>query len=272
MAPVENLLYGPDRKMESMMPEAIRAPTIAQAIASHLEKLILEGALRPGERLLAERDLAERLGVSRPSLREALDSLVRRGLLLTGRTGTHVAQFMSPLMKPLATLMQDNPRVTADYFEFRRIQEAHAARLAAQRATDVDRQAIRECIKRMNKAHALEDPTQEGEADVDLHLLIYEATHNVVLLHIMRAMANLLCNNIFYSRAQLYLREGVRDQLLKQHLNLAEAIVAGKVNEAEAAAAEHIRFTFETVEDIRRDETRLETALSRVNRNDFVAI
>jgi GntR family transcriptional repressor for pyruvate dehydrogenase complex len=126
-------------------------------------------------------------------------------------------------------------------------------------------------MERMKKAHRLEDPTQEGDADVDLHLLIYEASHNVVLLHIMRALADLLRNDIFYNRAQLYLREGVRDQLLEQHLAIARAVIAGKPKDAEAAAAEHIRFTFETVEEIRRDTARLETSLSRVNRNDFLA-
>jgi GntR family transcriptional repressor for pyruvate dehydrogenase complex len=114
-------------------------------------------------------------------------------------------------------------------------------------------------------------PPQEGAADVELHLLIYEASHNVISLHVMRALADLLRNNIFYNRAQLYLREGVRDQLLQQHLALVEAVIAGKAREAEAAAAEHIRFTFETVEEIRRDSARLETSLSRVNRSDFLA-
>lgn len=249
----------------------IRPPTVAEAITDHLEKLILEGVLRPGERLAPERELAERLGVSRPSLREALEALAKRGHIVTGKSGSQVAQFLSPLMEPLAALMQDNPRVTADYFEFRRIQEAHAARLAAQRASDVERAAIGDCLKRMTKAHSMDDPTQEGEADVDLHLLIYESTHNVVLLHIMRAMADLLRKNIFYSRAQLYLRVGVRDQLLRQHAELGEAIIAGKPKEAELAAAEHIKFTFETVEEIRRDEIRLETSLSRVNRQDLIA-
>jgi GntR family transcriptional regulator, transcriptional repressor for pyruvate dehydrogenase complex len=248
-----------------------RGPKIADAMADHIERLILEGVLRPGEKLAAERELAEKLDISRPSLRAALDILVKRGLLVSDRSGTFVAQFLSPLLRPLATLMQDKPRVPADYFEFRKIQEAHAARLAALRATDVDRQAIRHCIERMKEAHKLEDPTQEGEADVDLHLLIYEASHNVVLLHVMRALADLLRNNIFYSRAQLYLREGVRDQLLEQHLAIAEAVIAGRPKEAESAAAEHIRFTFETVEEIRRDSLRLETSLSRINRSDLLA-
>lgn len=179
--------------------------------------------------------------------------------------------FLSPLFRPLATLLQDKPRVTADYFEFRRIQEAHAAQFAAMRATEVDRQAMQQCVERMKKAHRLEDPSQEGDADVDLHLLIYEASHNVVLLHVMRALADILRKKIFCGRAQLYLRERVRDQLLDQHLALAEAVVADRSKDAEAAAAEHIRFTFETVEELRRDSARLETSLSRVNRSDFLA-
>lgn len=249
----------------------VRPQKIAEAIAGRLESMILEGVLRPEERLLGERELAEKLGVSRPSLREALEMLAGKGLLITEKQGTRVAQFLAPLMKPLAALMQDNPRVTADYFEFRRIQEANAARLAAQRATEVDRDAIQECCRRMTGAHALEDPAQEGEADVDLHLLIYEASHNVVMLHVMRALADLLRNNIFFNRTQLYLRAGVRDELLQQHLAIARFIVAGKAKEAETAAAEHIRFTFETIEEIRRDKERLETSLSRVQRSDLIA-
>lgn len=257
--------------MGDALSSVVRTPKISAAMAEHIEKLVLEGVLRPGEKLAPERELAQKLGISRPSLREALEMLEKRGLLVSSRAGTYVAQFLSPLLRPLATLMQDKPRVTADYFEFRRIQETHAARFAAMRATEVDRQAIGQCAERMKKAHRLEDPTQEGAADVELHLLIYEASHNVILLHVMRALADLLRNDIFYNRAQLYSREGVRDQLLQQHFALVEAVVAGKAKEAEAAAAEHIRFTFETVEEIRRDSARLETSLSRVNRSDFLA-
>lgn len=257
--------------MGGALSNVVRTPKISEAMAGHIEKLILEGVLRPGERLAPERELAEKLEISRPSLREALEILEGRGLLVSGRSGTFVAQFLSPLFRPLATLLRDKPRVTADYFEFRRIQEAHAARFAAMRATDVDRQAIQQCMERMKKAHRLDDPTQEGDADVDLHLMIYEASHNVVLLHVMRALADLLRNDIFYNRAQLYLRDGVRDQLLEQHLAIAGAVIAGRPKDAEAAAAEHVRFTFETVEEIRRDNLRLETSLSRVNRSDFLA-
>ena len=69
------------------MTEAIRPAKLADTIADHLEQMILEGSLRPGERLLAERELAVRFDVSRPSLREALEKLEQRGLLTSGRGG-----------------------------------------------------------------------------------------------------------------------------------------------------------------------------------------
>ncbi len=246
-------------------------PRVADVIAAHIEKLILEGVLRPGEKLAPERDLAEKLDVSRPTLREALAMLVDKGLLTTKRGGTHIVQFLSPLMEPLAALLADKPRVTDDYFEFRRCVEAEASGLAAIRATDVDRKAIRQCIEGMTKANEIEDPTREADADADLHMLIYEASHNVVMLHVMRALSVLLRRDIFYKRQQLYLHAGVREQLLRQHCAIAEAIIEGRKDKAKTAAAEHIRFTFETVEEIRKEGQRLEVSLHRVGRNDFVS-
>src|SRR5512144_1722923 len=98
---------------------AVRTPKIADAVAAHIEKLILEGTLRPGEKLAAERDLAVKLDVSRPSLRDGIDKLVRRGLLTSSKSGTYVAEFLSPILAPLANLYRDNQQASADYFEFR---------------------------------------------------------------------------------------------------------------------------------------------------------
>ena len=249
----------------------IRPDKLGDAIAEHLEKLILEGVLRPGEKLAPERDLALKLDVSRPSLREALEKLQNKGLIETSKGGTVVAQFLAPLSRPLAELFADKPRVTADYFEYRRIIEGQAAALAATRATDVDRAALKECCERMERAHEIEDPSQEAAADADLHQLVYESAHNVVLLHVMRVFSELLRNDVLYNRHQLYRRFGVRHQLLKQHLAIAAEILRGDPKAAEKAASDHIHFTFQTIEDIRRDEERVEVSLRRVSRSDLLA-
>jgi GntR family transcriptional repressor for pyruvate dehydrogenase complex len=250
---------------------AIQTQKVSDAIATRIEKLILEGALRPGEKLASERELAQRLDVSRPSLREAIDKLVQRGLLSASRSGTSVAQFLLPIMTPLANLYREHQNAAGDYLEFRKWVEAQAARAAAERATEVDKAAIRTCLADMRKAHKSKDSTQEAQADVQLHILIYEASHNFVVLHVMRALSELLRDNVFFNREHLYLKPGVREKLLAQHVEIADAVIAGEPDRAEAAAAAHIQFVSGTVEDIRAGDQRLKCSISRVGRRDFLA-
>jgi GntR family transcriptional repressor for pyruvate dehydrogenase complex len=253
------------------MSEAVRPPKLADAIAERLQAMMREGVLRPGEKLLAERELAKRLDVSRPSLREALASLERKGLVVTGKGGTTVAAFLKPLAEPLAALFRGDPRVAADYFEYRTVVEAEAAALAARRATDIDRRAIRAILTKMRAAHARPNPAREADLDADLHIAIYEASHNVVVLHMLRALAELMRGDVFYNRRELYGRAGVRDALLAQHVEIAEAVTQGAPEAAETAAARHIRFIAGTLGEMRAYETRQASALRRRERTDLVA-
>lgn len=249
----------------------IKNQKISETIACHLEKLIFEGALRPGEKLAGERELAQRFDVSRPSLREALDKLTERGLLKSTRGGTYVAEFLTPLMQPLASLLDNNPRAAGDYFDFRVGVEAQAARAAAIKSTTVDKQVIRARVAHLHGAQKSGDPVLEAQADVEFHIAIYEAAHNVVMLHVMRALGELLRSNIFYNRQALFARPGVRESLLDQHIAIADAILAGKPEAAEKAAAQHIRYTQGEVRDIEQDSRRLESSLLRVGRTDLLA-
>lgn len=253
------------------MSTSLHPPKAAESVAGHLEHLILDGTLRPGERLMAERELALRLEVSRPTLRDAFQLLEVRGLLVTEKGRTHVAPFLSPLTDPLAALLKSDPQVTDDYFEYREMVEARAAALAAARATEPDKQALRACFARMESAHREKDPTAEATADADLHLLIYEAGHNLVILHVMRAFSTMFRQDIFHNRGRFYAEPGVRDTLLGQHRAIVEAILAGDVVKAEALAREHVRHTFATICRIRAAEKRHETSVRRLNRDDFVA-
>ena len=248
----------------------IKPVKLADVVAQRIETMILEGVIRPGEKLIAERDLAEKLGVSRPSLRDALEKLEGKGLLNTTRTGTHVAQILKPFSDPLSELFSADQRVTADYFEYRLIMEANAARLAALRLTEVDREAIKACVAEMKTAHLAKDSSKEADADASLHLLVYEASHNVVLLHIMRVISNMLRQDVFYNRERLYARSGVRDTLLSQHIDIATSILEGDASRAETAASSHITYVFNTIEDIRRDELRLSASERRIDRDDLV--
>ena len=234
--------------------------------------MILEGALRPGERLIAERELAAKLGVSRPSLRDGLAQLEAKGLVVVGKSGARVAPYLAKLVDPLVELFRDDERVASDYFEFRAVLEADAARSAARRATEADRQSLRLRLEAMQRADESGDPASEAEADVALHVAIYEAAHNVVVLHVMRALVDLLRQGVFFNRENLYRRPGVREALLDQHLRIGAAILAGDLDAAEAAAAAHLAFVRATHDEIRGDEIRQATSLRRIARRDIVAV
>ena len=254
------------------MTEPIRPAKLADSIAERLEKLILEGALRPGERLLPERDLALKLDVSRPSLREALEKLESRGMVYSGRGGaTFVASLLGEgFTAQLVQALQNSPETTFDYLEFRLIVEGPAAYLAALRGTDIDRDAIRHCFERMEQSHRVDDPTDEADADADFHQAIYEASHNVMMLHIMRSLSDLLRKDVFYNRAKLYLRKGVRELLLEQHRAICQAVLNSDPQGARAAAEAHINFTRDALQEIARADARLEVSLRRIARNELI--
>ena len=102
---------------------------LSSSVTLQIEKLILRGILRPGDRLPPERELAERFGVSRPSLREAIANLDEKGLLISkANSGVFVADVLgnafSPALIELFSCQEDS---VDDYITFRRDLEGLAA-------------------------------------------------------------------------------------------------------------------------------------------------
>jgi GntR family transcriptional repressor for pyruvate dehydrogenase complex len=186
------------------MQKSIKPAKLSDAIAGHIEKLIREGGLIPGQRLLAERELSARLGVSCPSLREALGKLLAMGLLTTDVQGaSYVSEALgSSFRDPLIGLL-DDPVARFDYLEFRSIIEGTAACYAAERGSDIDMRNISDQFGRMQDAHARDDSDEHAKADADFHLAIYEASHNLVALHIMRSLESMLRSDVYLNRKRL---------------------------------------------------------------------
>lgn len=220
----------------------------ADEVVRQVELLILEGVLRDGDRLPAERDLAERFGVSRPILREALKELESRGLLVSRHGGgTFVADIVGQVFsEPLAALVARHERATADYLEYRRELEGLTAELAALRATEADKAQIARIVEEMDAAHENSHFEDELAADIELHTAIGEAAHNIVLLHTLRACYRLLAEGIVHHRKLIFALPGARDRLLAQHRDLADAILAGDAARARRAAEDHIDYVTET--------------------------
>ncbi len=249
---------------------SVKSERAAEAVAQHLETLILEGSLRPDQRLLPERELSERLNVSRSTLRDGLKILEERGLLTAaGRQGTSVARLgATAITDPLIALLARHAEAADDYQEFRGIVESSAAALAATRATAVEQARIRACLDRMDRAHAQADTGEEAEADAELHLLIYEASHNLTLLQIMQALAGVLRSDVIQNRSRLFAVPSIRDLLHRQHRAIGDAILARDAGAARQAAEDHIAYLRQASREIREAEARLELSLRRSRSGD----
>ncbi|MBT3308812.1 MAG: FCD domain-containing protein [Gammaproteobacteria bacterium] len=241
---------------------------LSDQIAEQLESIIAEGGLEVGQRIPSERKLAERLNVSRPSLREAIQKLACKGLLESKQGGgTYIKQSMNNgLTDPLLDLLKERPEFRFDVLEVRHAIDGQAAYYAALRATDQDRQQIREAYEKMVALHQTGgDPLEEAKADAAFHLSITEASHNVVTLHVMRSLVSILHDSIKNNLDKLYTIPRVSEPLTNQHRNLMEAVIAGDPERARLAAQEHLVFVEESLQEIDKEQARHERFLRQAS-------
>lgn len=234
----------------------IESEKLARAVVRQVELLILRGILRPGERLPSERDLSERLGVSRPSLREAVAELQERGLLTTrAGAGIFVADVLGSAFSPaLIRLFAEHDEAVNDYVSFRRDLEGLAAERAAGLGSDTDLRVIGAIFAKMEAAHCKRNPTDEARLDAEFHLSIIEASHNVVMLHMMRSMYELLREGVFYNRQMMFRQRTTREILLDQHRAINTGLQARDPAAARAAVEAHLDYVQSELADLRRAE------------------
>ncbi|MEM9552523.1 MAG: FCD domain-containing protein [Pseudomonadota bacterium] len=231
--------------------QKIKSEKLSTSVVRQIELLVLRGILRPGERLPAERELADRLGVSRPSLRDAIAALEEQGLL-TARpgSGVFVADVLGSAFSPALTqLFATHDEAVFDYLSFRRDLEAIAAERAARLGSDSDLQVVQAVFDKMETAHSKRNPEEEARLDAQFHMAIIEASHNVVMLHMMRSMFDLLRMGVFYNRQIMFKQRTTRDTLLDQHRAINTALQDRDPNAARAAVEAHIDFVKQSLAD-----------------------
>lgn len=231
--------------------QKIQSQKLSAAIVGQIELLILRGILRPGERLPGERDLATRLGVSRPSLRDALTTLQDQGLLET-RTGAgvFVSDVLGSAFSPALTrLFSIHDQAIFDALDFRKDMEGLAAERAARLGSDADLAVVDTIFQRMEAALTADKPEDEARLDAEFHLAIIEASHNVVMLHMMRSMYDLLREGVFYNRQVMFQQRITRDNLLDQHRAINAALQARDPAAARAAVETHLNYVAQSLTD-----------------------
>jgi GntR family transcriptional repressor for pyruvate dehydrogenase complex len=211
--------------------------TYAADVIRTIKDMILDGRLRPGQRLPPERAVSEALGVSRPTVREAIRSLQAMNILESRHgSGTYVASLsVEELLGPLQFVLALAEGGLAHLFEVRLLLEPGAAALAAERAGTEDVAALRECITRAQ----VEDTGNADaflELDTELHERIVRAAGNPLLEHLLAAISALGRQ----SRAYTARLPGVLDRTIAEHETIVDAIAAGDAAGARAAMEAHI--------------------------------
>ncbi len=245
----------------------IAVQRLSDTIAHELERRILEGALKPGDRLQPERELAGGLDVSRPSLREAIQKLVSKGLLHSRQGGgTWVTDRLDAgFTDPWGEMLRQHPNLQADLLEFRGMLESEAAALAARRATDADLARIGEAYAKVEALFA-EGPSatvfeEQVKADLAFHQAIAEAAHNVMFGHLTASLFRVTHENIDLNLRHLRRLDNDWLELRDQHAAIWNAVKSRNPQAAQAAVRRHIAFVEESMLARAQHEERESRAL-----------
>jgi len=219
--------------------------TKATSLTDRLITAIAVGEYSPGERLPPERDLAASLGVSRATVRQALQHVTELGLIETRRGRAGGAFVASASWEDVApdvarrTLETEIPRLL-DLYDYRCMAEGMIARAAAERRTADDVAALEKALDEFRAATSM---TQARNADRRLHGLITAAARNP---HLTSLSAHLTAAATLGFGLEPYTRE-FYDEALAQHVELVDHVVRGEADAANRCAQAHFRLTLETM-------------------------
>jgi GntR family transcriptional regulator, transcriptional repressor for pyruvate dehydrogenase complex len=203
----------------------IKTRKIYEEIVEQIRELVARGELKPGDRLPSERDLVERLQVSRASIREALSALEMMGLLeVRSGEGTYVRKLGSEsVVAPLAWMITMEKGTVLELLEVRKILEVQAVGLAALHADELDLKELSEALDDMR--NDLSNTSSGGEqADLRFHFAITRATKNKILVRLMDTISDLMQHVLKTSRCKLYQGKYTPSLLFQEHIVIYEAI------------------------------------------------
>ncbi|WP_336057426.1 FadR/GntR family transcriptional regulator [Nitratireductor sp. CH_MIT9313-5] len=211
----------------------------ADRVMAYFREKILSGELASGDRLPAERELAQQLNVGRPLLREAMRSLAMLGLVdIRHGSGAYVGKADVSVLSDFFTFsLAQEQNVSEDIMQARMAIECQAIRLACERATEADLDRIGGCLTALVKT--LGDPEKGGEADFRFHDSIVRASHSQALITLYRAISELLKRSHVERRRTTYTAPEIVNDLVESHRKVFLSIVEGDGDAADQRLREH---------------------------------
>ena len=209
-----------------------------EKVFAFLRERLLAGSLKPGDRLIPERELAAQLGVSRPILREALRALTVLGIVeIRDRVGTIVRRPDISVLNDFFTFaLSHRADLMDDVIQARVAIECQAIRLAAERASVSDLERLQVALRRIEET--IDDTEAGGRADFEFHRAIVRASGSETLAVLYDSMAAVLTRS-HLDRRHLVRLFDMRTYLVEDHKRVFDAIVAGDPAGADRTLREH---------------------------------
>ncbi|WDP90582.1 MAG: FadR family transcriptional regulator [Desulfobacter sp.] len=224
----------------------IKPKRISDQVFDQIREWIYRGKLKPGEKLLTERELAQAMGVSRTTIRDAVQRLAAMGLIIQKQgQGTFVKPMEGPMSGPIARAMETQDASLEELLEVRMGLECNSAALAARRADEADISALEQSIIEMEEA--ADSGHLGAEADTAFHMALAYAAKNSLNILIMKNFYDYLFHGIKESRIGLYETPGNIEEIIKQHKNILDAIKERDPSRAFSVMKKHIEFLMEFV-------------------------
>lgn len=210
---------------------------ITELVVQRIKELLERGELKAGSRLPPERELADMLHISRPSLRTALKALSVMGIInAKPGAGTYIAESLPEVFtEPMRFMTLINNTSDEELFEARRIIEAGLAELAAERATEEDIKTLNDEIESM-RANTT-DPENYLKHDVRFHQAIARAANNKLMSGVMDTIAELL----FHIRRQTIAHASDLEEAIEWHQKIVEAVRKHDPKRAKEMLSGHLR-------------------------------
>ena len=215
---------------------AVRKTRVFEGIAQQIQRLIVDGTLKPGDRLPPERELAERFGVARSSVRDAIRTLEFVGLVVPRHGEGTVVADVSPeaVVTPIASVLLRKRELIGELLDVRKMIEPPLAARAAVRATEEDVARLEDVLRRQREKMLRGESTVEE--DTEFHYLVAFAAKNSVVRSVLDVLMGLLRE----TRALSLQTRGRPQRSLAGHRRVLEAIKRHDPEAAERAVREHV--------------------------------
>ncbi len=229
----------------------VKTKKVYEEIIGQIKKLIVDGKLQPGDKLLSERELSEKLNVSRASVREAFSALEMMGIIaIRPGEGSFVRQVsFEGMLEPLSFILRMEIDDIMQLLEVRKILEVETAALAAQRSSAEDLEDIQGSLVSMT------EELKRGEigdaADASFHFAVAKAANNPVLIRVMNTISDLMNSTFRSSRQKLFLVENMPAVLYNAHLGIFEAIADHNAALARLRMRDHLTMVEDAMRELR---------------------